>query len=279
MKDKWDNLSIEEENPAIGDKIWRNIQRKVSLKRYIWTGSAFAATLVAASLAIVVALHRNPEPEFAPTSVQMVQFYAQSSQKLVLPDGSTVYLDAGSEISYPGNMENSRIVDLRGNAVFDVMKKANQQHFIVNVESSFIEVKGTSFAVSTEKGKEVSVILYSGAVDFVSTSNGQSVSLKPFNKLSYDIQDQSFKVNPSFGGVAWNNGAFVIKDANLQDIAAFIEWRYGVKIDLASSIGRSHKLNGVIGYDETCEAVIEKFCFMLDLKSGQTGGKYCIYSE
>lgn len=279
MKEQWDAFSPEAEDTLLGERIWNRLQRKVFFNKYSWHFAGIGAAFAMACVALVIYIGIGNKDYSAPATIQMVQILAQSSQQVLLPDGSTVFLDKGSELIYPEDMSKSRVVELNGNAVFDVRKTEDRKNFIVNTDASYIEVKGTSFAVNTEKGKEVSVILYSGAVDFVSTSNGQSVSLKPFNKLSFNVEDQSFNVNPSFSGIEWNNGSFIIRDANLNTISAFIEWRYNAEIEISPSIGRSQRLNGIIGYDESCEAVIEKFCYMLDLKSTCDNGRYRICAE
>ena len=173
-------------------------------------------------------------------------------------------------------MQASREVELHGNAVFDVVKTSDRKNFIINLESSYIEVRGTSFAVSTDPGKEISVILYSGAVDFVSTSNGQSISLRSSYRLSFNLADQSMTVAPSFPGIMWVDGVFVLKDAPLSSLAGFVRWKYDVNVILDSSIGNSQRLNGVIQYNETSREVIEKLCYMLDLKYDLTDGEYRI---
>ena len=274
MKDDWDNFPVQEEDAAIGARIWKKVHRRVLVKKY-WGGVVSAAIVsAAASIVIFVSVYVHNDNEVEAPAVQTVEILAETNREVVLPDGSVVYLDAGSSLSYPETMAGSRSVALSGNAVFDIKKTADNQNFIVNVEASYIEVRGTSFAVSTEAGKEVSVVLYSGAVDFVSTSNGQSVSLKPSNKLSFNISDQTINVSPSFPGITWIDGAFLIKDAPLSSLADFINWKYDVDVCLDSSVDSSLRTNGVIRYKETCGDVISKICYMFDLRCEYDSGTY-----
>lgn len=274
MKDKWDSLTIENEDSAIGDRIWKKVQHKVFWKKY---SSRFAACAIAtaACIAIAVSLWNKPEVE-QNNPVNIIQLAAENSKDVILPDGTKVWLNAGSTLFYPENMDASRVVELHGDAIFDVTRTKDLKNFIINLESSYIEVKGTSFAVNTDPGKEISVILYSGAVEFVSTSNGQSVSLKPSHKLSFKLTDQSINITPSFPGIMWVNGAFYIKDAPLSSLADFVSWKYNVNVKLDSSIGNSQRMNGVIQYRETSDEVVRKFCYMLDLKYDFKGGEYRI---
>ena len=230
----------------------------------------------AASVAIFASFFGNKGAQVQAPAAQMVEIFAETSQQFILPDGSSVYLDEGSKLSYPESMAGARSVSLSGKAVFDVKKTADFQNFIVNTEASYIEVKGTSFAVSTKAGQEVSVVLYSGAVDFVSTSNGQSVSLKPSNKLSFNLADQSINVAPSFPGISWNDGVFLINGAPLKSLTDFVSWKYNVKVSLDPSISSTRTMNGAIRYRESGEDVMKKICYMFDLKYEFKNGEYRI---
>ncbi|MGN0190208.1 MAG: FecR family protein [Candidatus Cryptobacteroides sp.] len=277
MKNDWDNFPVRKEDPAVGARIWKKVRRKVVLRRYVKRGGVVsAALLAAASVAIFVSVSTNSGASAESSDVKTVEILAEASREILLPDGSVVYLDAGSKLSYPESMDGARSVSLSGNAIFDIRKTVDLQNFIVNVEASYIEVKGTSFAVSTKEGQEVSVVLYSGAVDFVSTSNGQSVSLKPSNRLSFNLSDQSINVAPSFPGISWNNGFFLIDDAPLESLTGFVSWKYNVKVSLAPSISNTRKMNGAIRYGESGEDVMQKICYMFDLKYEFKNGEYRI---
>ena len=277
MKYDWDNFPIQKEDPAVGAKIWNKVRRKVVIKKYLGGGIITAAIVsAAASVAIFATFFGNEGAQVQAPAAQMVEIFAETSQQFILPDGSSVYLDEGSKISYPESMDGARSVSLSGNAVFDVKKTADLQNFIVNIEASYIEVKGTSFAVSTKAGQEVSVVLYSGAVDFVSTSNGQSVSLKPSHRLSFNLADQSINVAPSIPGITWNDGVFRIKEASLENLACFVRWKYNVEVSLDPSISSTRTMNGAIRYRESSEDVVKKICYMFDLKYEFKNGEYRI---
>lgn len=279
MKESWDSVSDLYGDPSIGAKIWKKVHRRVLARKYSWALATTVSVAAAACIVAAIFIWKRPDIETNEIPVRIVQVNSDRNQQVILPDGTNVYLEKGSMLAYPENMDNSREVELIGDAVFDVTKQPDGQNFIVRLESSYIEVKGTSFAVNTEKGKEVSVILYNGAVDFVATSNGQTISLKPSNRLSFNLEDQSMQVVPAFNGIVWKNGSFILKDAPLDSILGFIQWRYKVNISISKSVGKLHHLNGIINHDEVCDKVIEKFCYMLDLKFRCNEDGYCIYTE
>lgn len=272
LKSFWDHTPGKGDNLVLEEKIWRNIHLRIRLKR-IATAAASIAACAALLLPIVHFVGKDGVPE---ERMAMLDFAPETNTEIILPDGSKVWLDAGSTLSCPAEMESERIVSLKGSAVFDVVKTSDLRRFKIELESSYIEVKGTSFSVKNDNSNEISVVLYSGAIDFVSTSNGQTVALKPENKLVFNLDQQSILVTPAFQGISWKNGTYQILNASLSSMAEFIEWRYGVKVDIATELNNSQKINGQILQEDSCDTVLEKICFILDLKASKENGIYRI---
>src|SRR2546423_14261851 len=84
-----------------------------------------------------------------------------SRSKLVLPDGSTVWLNAGSKLTYNKDFGNNiREVSLVGEAFFDVMHIPDVP-FVIETPTAVVKVLGTSFNVKAypnETTTETSVI-------------------------------------------------------------------------------------------------------------------------
>src|SRR5690606_17179371 len=89
------------------------------------------------------------------------------SFQLKLPDGSEVWLNSGTTITYPTNFDKrySRVVKLHGEAYFDVAHN-QAKPFQVNTVGQIVEVLGTEFNVNT----------YSVGSGFGSTSKGKVVT-------------------------------------------------------------------------------------------------------
>jgi transmembrane sensor len=106
--------------------------------------------------------------------------------KIVLPDGTKVWLNAGSEIFYKTNYgDGNREVRLAGEAFFDVVKDAIHP-FIVNTATMHIKVLGTAFNVRSYANDDVSeTSLIRGRIELTTTSGpGQRIILKPSEKLT-----------------------------------------------------------------------------------------------
>ena len=107
------------------------------------------------------------------------------STKMVLPDGSTVWLNAGSKLDYTkiGSTGN-REVQLTGEAFFDIVKNP-ERPFIIHTSKIDVKVLGTKFNVKAyPDDKTVETSLVQGSVEvFVKNRPGEKYLLKPNQKL------------------------------------------------------------------------------------------------
>jgi ferric-dicitrate binding protein FerR (iron transport regulator) len=107
-----------------------------------------------------------------------------SKTSLVLPDGSKVWLNAGSKLSYDKNYGNSlREVTLAGEAFFDVVKNPSRP-FIIHTSKMEVRVLGTAFNVKCypdEKKTETSLIR--GSVEITLKNRPEKIVLKPNEKI------------------------------------------------------------------------------------------------
>jgi len=89
------------------------------------------------------------------------------ANEYVLPDGSSVLMFPGSELSHPKKMhQRNRKVNLSGEAIFDVTAEAGAP-FLVISGGAYIKVTGTTFLVSAPKNSDqVEVLVEHGKVLF-----------------------------------------------------------------------------------------------------------------
>ena len=129
---------------------WAQIQAKLDLKpeaKVIPLYRKYAvAVSIAASLALLIAFTFF----LGNSSTQFETVYGQK-EKVILPDGSYVLLNAGSSIAFDaGNWENERKIELKGEAFFEVIKGSQ---FVVNSNHGSVTVLGTSFNIIDREGR------------------------------------------------------------------------------------------------------------------------------
>lgn len=144
---------------------------------------------------------------------------------LTLPDGTRVWLNASSSITFPSVFSGKqRQVNISGEAYFEVAKNG-QQPFVVRQGSMDVEVLGTSFDVNGygDEG-EVKTTLLEGKVragGSVLAPGQQAVVSKGVSVVKdADIEEV----------MSWKNGAFSFKDAGIEAIMQQVERWYDVEV-------------------------------------------------
>jgi Fe2+-dicitrate sensor, membrane component len=152
--------------------------------------------------------------------------------KLLLPDGSKVWLNAASSIRFPtAFVDGQRNVEVTGEVYFEVEKNAEMPfHVSVNHQAS-IEVLGTMFNVNAyENEGSIRTTLLEGSIKMEQQA-GNGVVLQPGQQaqLMQTTITVAYNVNiPKVMG--WKNGYFSLDDITLQELMREIERWYDVEV-------------------------------------------------
>jgi len=156
-------------------------------------------------------------------------------QMVQLPDSSHVWLNASSTIRYAKKFNQTRDLELDGEAFFQVTHDP-QHPFIVKTGDLRTTVLGTSFNVKAYRtGLTTSISVVSGKVKVDNNTRELGV-LTPSTQLQFDRQQQTVKIATIDTNAvsAWRKGKLQFPGEKLGDIAAALESWYGIKILLAS---------------------------------------------
>lgn len=149
-----------------------------------------------------------------------------------LPDGSVVWVNAGSTLQYPVSFEaDVRKVRLEGEAFFSVAKDPAAP-FVVETEKLSVNVLGTVFNVSAYPGEEkTTATLNSGKVE-VRTASRQTFTLEPEQQLSYDNRTNRTDIRrvPEETLAGWISGNLIFEYKPLHEIFCALERKYGVTV-------------------------------------------------
>ena len=154
---------------------------EVPRKRYykLWWMAVAAAVL---SFWLIYRGGSDGSPELVSNIVSTKPGFKAS---ISLPDGSKVWLNADSKLTYDGKFDGqTREVYLSGEAFFDVAKDKSRP-FIIHTRTINLKVLGTSFNVrSYDSDKETETSLVHGSVEITLTNNpDKKIVLKPGEKL------------------------------------------------------------------------------------------------
>jgi len=172
--------------------------------------------------------------------------------QVVLPDGTEVWLNADSKISFPTQFaETKRRVSLEGEAYFQVAK--DKKHpFIVESKGQQVEVLGTHFNISSYADEgSVKTTLLEGSV------NVNGTILRPNQQAILKGSALQIKtVDPSVA-IAWKNGEFVFNEEPLQDIMRMVARWYDVEV-VYENIDKNKPFGGSVSRFENISKVLEK---------------------
>ncbi|MBS0032345.1 FecR family protein [Chitinophaga sp. 22321] len=144
-----------------------------------------------------------------------------AKSRLLLPDGSVVWLNSGSRISYAVNfMDSLREVELEGEAYFDVAKNS-QRPFIVRTRDITIKVLGTVFNVKCypdDNKTEATLIRGSVQVSKTGDNSRQGLLLHPHEKLVANRTTESVSANTDHPALSIAENDMVVK--RLKETAA-----------------------------------------------------------
>lgn len=192
----------------------------ISLSRRNWI-IGIAASLILAIGAFFI-LQQNTHLITIDTSLAEVQM-------VDLPDGSTVYLNAESSISFPEKgWTDSREVKLSGEAFFDVKRGSS---FTVKTENGSIQVLGTSFNVRSRVDL-LQVACKTGKVKVSSADNSSEQIITPGLAVTVEKGLVSEPMETSLSRIdGWRNGQYDFESLPLQQVLDEVKRLYNAQIE------------------------------------------------
>jgi transmembrane sensor len=183
----------------------------------------------------------------------------------ILPDGTVVWLNAGSRIKYKiPSGKPAREVTLEGEAYFNVSKDPDHP-FTVNAAEMVIKAYGTEFNVKAyPEEKIIAATLVKGSVSVeIKDKSSDRTMLKPNDQAIYykSTPERSANflvtkgINPSLYTL-WINDRLQIKGETLEDLSVMLERKYDVNIHFDDNSLRSLRFTGIIE-NETIEQILE----------------------
>lgn len=170
--------------------------------------------------------------------------------KVVLPDGSTVWLNSDSKLVYPDNFTGDlREVEISGEAYFEVKKDSTKPMLVKTSKGFTIRVTGTTFSIKSYENDLVSkAILYNGSIELITNSRGDKeevvLDLKP-NDCATIAVDGTTKITriEKTTDIAWLKGEIIFEDTPMVEVLKVIERWYGKKFEVKDSSFYNYKLN------------------------------------
>lgn len=190
-----------------------------------------------------------------PLFTQTVSTPLASRTSLILPDGSIVWLNAGSTISFPNRFgKKNRVIKLVGQAYFDVKK--DEIPFRVETKKFSVKVLGTAFDVFAYPGENAEVTLERGKVQLETITNGKA-DLNPgqqviINESNGQIVKREIDTKAF---VSWKDSRLTFDELPLERVVFCLERWFNVNISIENASLKNLKVNGHIEYENIIEVL------------------------
>lgn len=199
------------------------------------------------------------------------------TQQVTLPDGSTVLLNANSQLRFSKNWSKTeaRMVWLNGEAEFSVkhydLPQGSAQKFIVHTEGVKVEVIGTRFNLMS-RGEKCKLALYEGKVELQLTKHPEqeNIAITPNEVVQVDngavvriIPIKKVEVYQ-----AWTKQHFEFDDTPLSEVALLVENTYGVKFVFKEEALKNKRLTASIP-DDDVSVLVKVICQIFNINNKQ----------
>ena len=189
------------------------------------------------------------------------------TKTIVLPDNSVVTLNANTSIRFPrfGFGKSKRIVQLNGEADFNVIHtKSNQQFMVKTANNLNVLVLGTQFCVYA-RGTQANVVLRKGRVSLTYTQNkiSKNAVLHPGDLFTSNNEKGESQIShtPTPEKMsAWENHEFVFDELTFSDIGRILKDNFGIDVQFQNSELATTQISGTIkayNSDELIEAIAQ----------------------
>ncbi len=234
------------------EKARRHIKARTRIRLITRTSVAAACILGVIVLSSVISYLRETPSQPLQAQIVTVQSNAGMRSQFNLPDGTVVFLNSGSSLSYPVPFDAAqRNVSLVGEAYFKVAHSENRP-FIADVSDNRFQVRvlGTEFNLRAFADEtHVAATLVSGKVDISAKGLDNKIyvqSMLPSEKVDYDIltgKTTIEKVETRYE-TGWIEGKLMFRNCLLPEVLKKLSYFYNVKFNVQNEKINNYRFTG-----------------------------------
>lgn len=228
-----------------------------------WIQKAAAVLLIPVlALYLVSQYGRQQEEE------QLVEVHTRPgmSSSLTLPDGTLVYLNSSSSLTYPASFNgNTRRVSLKGEAYFEVSKDPDRRFIVSTPHDTRVEVLGTHFNLEAyEENNRVMATLLEGKINFTYRTKEKDkvkgITMAPGSKVIYDAETNKVQLLRTTGvsETGWTQGKIILENTPLEESLRLLSKHFHTDFILSNPKLKEYSFTGVFA-NQSLERVLDKF--------------------
>ncbi|MDR0845733.1 MAG: FecR domain-containing protein [Tannerella sp.] len=281
MDEVWDNYAetstaLHQQYKAEALQLLKRIHKQenvVSLRSFL-KYAAVVAIVLSAGITFYLLSSHTKSAEIPYLTLQME--YGKQ-QQMTFEDGTEVFLNAGSSLSYPETFENDRrVVRLNGEAFFKVAKDRSRP-FIVETKNADIEVLGTAFNVKAHEEDEfLSVAVESGKVRV--NLEEAMMQLLPGEQLLLDKTNQELhKSRENMEETkSWISGGLYFNKTPIRSVINELMRRYNCTIEFENGMIPNEFISGAHD-NKTLESVLNSIFYTTGIKYNKDANSIILY--
>ncbi|MDR0796131.1 MAG: DUF4974 domain-containing protein [Tannerella sp.] len=242
-----------------------------SSKIVIWP---FRRVAVAAAVAVILVVASSITGYIINQKSSVTAFHtmtvpAGQSTQLTLPDGSEIWLNACSKLTYPEKFTSKkREIQLEGEGLFKVISD-KKKPFVVKTGLMDIIATGTQFNVSAYPDDHwISTTLIEGAVRLQSDKDNSRYDLKSGQIAIFDKQTQRISASDTDTDmqISWIHGEYQFRETALEDLAKRFERYYNLVFVFENESMKQRKFTGTFYNSQSIESVLRVIATSTDMQ-------------
>lgn len=223
--------------------------------------------------------HEEKDVEEQPAKSNELVIPRGGENTVILADGTTVHLNAGSKLTYPVRFAGKRrIVALEGEAYFDVV--ADEEHpFVVQTHLGEVTVLGTVFNVNAYADAPVCyTTLVRGKVEFTAP-NAETITLSPGEQAVVSANRSTKRVVDLEEYIGWVDGLYIFNNRSLGEIMQTFERWYDIQVYYETPNLRDITYSGSLKRYGTINSFLDALELTGDLTYKISGRNILIYDR
>lgn len=212
-------------------KAWQKLESKISPRINLIRISSIAASvlIVLSSLGFYM---NSQKSEKLP-----IYLAENSVQQYILPDDTEVWLNEGAVLEQLASFSESRVLNLDGEAFFDVTHQENSDFVVHLNQDEFVRVVGTSFNLLNTKD-DFSLTVFDGKVELhvldriIEVERNESIEKMGGAFVKTRLRDVNI--------ISWKTKELVFENTHLQEALNVISKHYGIKINYVDGLDFSN---------------------------------------
>ena len=282
----WKGLrTISDEKEINVDDAWNKVRSRIDIAgdsevrepaRYSFIRSTFmrVAAVALILLGIGAATLYFVSTDSLSRKIVVATGSSQVNYRVSLPDGSSIFLNRNSELTYRSNFgRHRRAVTLAGEAFFEIAANPSKP-FIIDAGKASVKVVGTSFNVITSNpDSAVEVFVRTGKVMLSDNTGNQSILLEPGYVGTMDSKISGKKLNGNPNYMAWQTRSLVYNGQTLDIV--FRDLKRVYNMDIVADDPAILNETWVTTIDNTSqETIIRIICTIYNLRYTKDGDIY-----